>query len=140
MPDRWSVAIRSGGISPGDRAFLLRQHRDRGVVASGYFVSGVEPGPHWDGSGRSSTFAQVEWDAVVDLDDPLPVEVLTHQITHVHWDRMQGSGVEIPPAYAEALEELWAADIGTVVGRSPDRSVGATTWVWSSANAIRERR
>ena len=94
-------------------------------MASGYFVSGVEPGPHWDGSGRSSTLAQVEWDAVLDLDDPLPVEVLTHQITNVHWDRMQGSGVEIPAAYADVfLKKLWAAHIGTVVGRSPDNSVG----------------
>lgn len=38
-PDEWTVGVRTGGISPGDRAFLYRQHQDRGLVASGIFTS-----------------------------------------------------------------------------------------------------
>lgn len=38
----WSVGVRRGGVTWGDRAFLLlRQHRERGIVASGQFTSEV---------------------------------------------------------------------------------------------------
>jgi hypothetical protein len=30
----WTVGVRTGGISPGDRAYLFRQHQHRGVVGS----------------------------------------------------------------------------------------------------------
>jgi hypothetical protein len=43
--EAWSVGVRRGGVSQGDRAFLLRQHRDRGIVASGHFTSGVYSAP-----------------------------------------------------------------------------------------------
>ena len=48
-PGTWSVGVRKQGISLGDRALLLRQHRDRGIVASGEFTSEIREGPHWNG-------------------------------------------------------------------------------------------
>lgn len=116
--DRWSVGIRSGGIVIGDRAFLLRQRRDRGIVASGHFTSGVEVGPHWDGSGRETTYAQVEWDTIVEPADRLPTDVISAAIPDVHWDRIQGSGVELDHAAAALVEDLWAGHTGGLLFHS----------------------
>lgn len=82
--DRWSVGVRRGGIEVGDRAFLLRQHRDRGIVASGLFTSTVYFAPHWDGTGRDAPYADVEWDTVVDPDARLPTDTLMAAIPIVH--------------------------------------------------------
>jgi len=105
--DRWSVGICSGGIVIGDRAFLLGQSRDRGIVAGGQFTSWVEIGPQWDGSGRETTYAQVEWDTIVEPVDRLPTDVITAAIPAVHcWDRIQGSGVALDHAAATLVEDL----------------------------------
>jgi 5-methylcytosine-specific restriction protein A len=105
----WSTGIRRHGISEGDRAFLLRQHRERGVVAAGDFASRIYEGEHWDPAAPEPTtwYADVSFDVVLDLDDRLPIEVLKSEIPRVVWDRMQGSGVEVPRASAERLEDLW---------------------------------
>ncbi len=58
--DRWSAAIRKSGISRGDRAFLVRQHRERGLVASGTFTSEIYTGSHWDESERTTTYADID--------------------------------------------------------------------------------
>jgi len=87
----WSVGLRTGGIFPGDRAFLLRQKRERGIVASGVFTSELEKDEHWDGSGRPTMYAGVDWDTVLEVDDRLSIEVLKDLIPEVHWDRIQWS-------------------------------------------------
>jgi 5-methylcytosine-specific restriction protein A len=110
-PEPWSVALRTGGISAGDRALLLRQHRERGIVASGTFASGLELDEHWDGSGRQTRYARVDWDTVVEPEDRLPVEVLKAGIPEVPWDRIQGSGVLVPSHAAEKLRDLWAQHV-----------------------------
>jgi hypothetical protein len=108
-PESWSVGARKRGITPGDRAFLLRQGRDRrGMVASGVFISGVEADEHWDGSGRPSVSAQVDWDTVLEADDRLPVEVLKDTVPDVSWDRIQGSGISVPESCDQELAQLWA--------------------------------
>jgi hypothetical protein len=105
----WSVGARKRGIAPGDRAFLLRQGRDRrGIVASGVFTSGIEADEHWDGSGRPSVSAQVNWDTVLEADDRLPVQVLKDKIPDVSWDRIQGSGIAVPGSCAQDMAGLWA--------------------------------
>ena len=40
---RWGVGQRRSGITAGDRAFLARVVRDRGVVATGRFTSESYP-------------------------------------------------------------------------------------------------
>ena len=58
--ENWTVGVRKGGIGPGDRAVLYRQFRERGLVASGTFTSGVEVGDHWDGSGRQARYGEID--------------------------------------------------------------------------------
>ena len=48
----YSTGVRRQGIVAGDRAMLLRQRRDRGIVASGYFTTEIYDDEHWDGTGR----------------------------------------------------------------------------------------
>lgn len=117
---RWSVGGRRSGINLGDHAYLLRQHRDRGIVASGTFVSEVVWGAHWDGSGRLTTYADVEWDVVLGVDDGLPVEVLKSKVPAVNWDRLQGSGVMIPTGSERALSRTWSGHISGLLFHSPE--------------------
>ncbi len=102
----WSTGGRTGGIEPGDRAFLLRQHDHRGIVAGGGFTSEVWEDAHWDGSGRVANFADAMWETFLITEERLPVELL-HAKVDAAWDRMQGSGVRLRDHAADDLEELW---------------------------------
>jgi len=108
---RWSIGLRRGGVTPGDRVYLLRQHDHRGIVASGVLASEVWEGPHWDGSGNRTTFVTVDWDTIIDpIGTPaggLSTDDLKEQIPEVNWDRLQGSGAQVPAIAATRLEALW---------------------------------
>lgn len=119
--ENWSVGGRRGGVAWGDRAFLLRQHRDRGIVASGHLTSGIYQGPHWDGSGRLANYADVEWDTWLAPADRLPVEQLKRHLPQTAWDRLQASGVQLPEVVARGVEELWEPHL-EALGR-------VTTWL-----------
>lgn len=103
----WSTGNRTSVLAKGDRGFLLRQHRDRGIVAAGEFTSAIYQDEHWDGTGRLANYADVSFDVVLPVSDRLPVEVLHARLGSVSWDRMQGSGVKLPDDVAEELEEMW---------------------------------
>ena len=118
--DRWSVGLRTKGILTGDRAFLLRQKRDRGLVASGIFVSELEPDKHWDGSGRPTMYAQIAWDTVLDVEDRLSVDLLKAKVSEVPWDRIQGSGVAVPASSVQELAHLWSDHTRAQIFHSPD--------------------
>jgi hypothetical protein len=60
VSDKWSVGVQKVGISAGDRAFLVRQRRDRCIVASGTFTSGIFEDPHWDGTARLTRYAALD--------------------------------------------------------------------------------
>jgi hypothetical protein len=102
----WSTGIRNSGIAPGDRAYLLRQHADRGIVAAGEFSSEIVEDSHWDGSGAVANFADVRWETFLPIGDRLPVEDLKRMVDAA-WDRMQGSGVKLRSEAADDLDELW---------------------------------
>lgn len=123
-PDEWTVGVRRSGIRPGDRAFLYRQHQQRGLVASGTFTSGVDIKEHWDGSGRLARYGQLDWDAVLDYEDRLPVETLRAEVPEVKWDHVQGSGIEVPPTAVRKLAGLWDRHLGQILFRSPDQPRG----------------
>lgn len=112
---QWSVGNRREGIVPGDRAFLFRQHDQRGIVASGYFTSKIFSEAHWDGSNRKAFYAKLDWDTVVEADARLPIESLKTRAPGVAWDRLQGSGVQVADQAVGRLESLWAKHLG----RSP---------------------
>lgn len=123
-PEGWTVGVRKGGISPGDRAVLYRQYENRGLVGSGIFTSGVEAREHWDGSGRVANWANVDWDIVLDYEDGLPVEDLRTEIPEVKWDHIQGSGIAVPASAVSKLSDLWARHTSRVIFRSPDEPRG----------------
>jgi hypothetical protein len=68
---RWSVGIRRSGVSVGDRAYMVRQRHERGIVASA-FASEIYEDEHWDGSGRMTTYADVAFDVVLPATSPEP--------------------------------------------------------------------
>ncbi|MFI5894674.1 hypothetical protein ACIA5D_31690 [Actinoplanes sp. NPDC051513] len=109
LMSRWGVGIRKSGIAVGDFAYLVRQRRDRGIVASGRFESEIYEDVRWDGSGRITTFAEVRFDVILPLADRLPVELLKHRLSTISWDHLQGSGVMVPRGTDSALEALWRA-------------------------------
>jgi 5-methylcytosine-specific restriction enzyme A len=125
-PEDWTVGVRTGGITPGDRAYLFRQYEDRGLVGSGTFTSPVRSGPHWDGSARSAHLADIAWDTILPYQDRLPVEKLKAHIPDVPWDHIQGSGISVPQAVADALHELWVVHSGQKLFRSPDEPIEAS--------------
>ena len=83
-----------------------------GLVASGHFTSEIYDDEHWDGSGRVTQYANVDFDWIGTVDDRLPVDILIAQVPEVPWNRLQGSGVRVPDDAAERLEELWQTHIG----------------------------
>jgi 5-methylcytosine-specific restriction protein A len=107
----WATGNRKRGVQPGDRAFLLRQRDNRGIVASGWFASVVYEDQHWDGSGRLANYADVEWDVWLPIGDRLPVELLMSDISAFPWSNMQASGIVIPAAASEMLELLWQSHL-----------------------------
>lgn len=108
---RWSLGVRKS-VQRGDRAVLLRQNRDRGLVGHGVFTAEAIAAPHWDGSGRSIPYGLVEWDSIVEVEDRLPTETLREAIPEVTWDNVPGSGVNVPAEAAQRLEDLWARHTG----------------------------
>jgi 5-methylcytosine-specific restriction protein A len=122
--EEWTVGVRKGGISPGDRAVIYRQHQHRGLVASGVFTSGVELGQHWDDPARTVRQAQVSWDVVLDYDDRLPADVLRAEVPEVIWDHIQGSGIAVPAEAVPKLAALWTSHVDGVLFRSPDEPRG----------------
>jgi 5-methylcytosine-specific restriction enzyme A len=111
---RWSIGSRRN-LDVGTQTFMVRQRRDRGIVASGVVVRGVYDGPHWDGSGRTVSYVDCRWDTIVTIPNRLKIEQLKSEIPLVSWDHLQGSGV-IPrvrhfadkePHDASRIQDLW---------------------------------
>lgn len=122
----WSIGGRKTGIDPGDRGLLLRGHDQRGLVASGFFTSGIYDSTHFDGSGVPQGAADLDWDAILPPDEGLPVEVLRREVPEVPWDHLQGSGVLVSDPAAERLLNLWDDHL-IKIGRTP-----ATAMAWRS--------
>jgi 5-methylcytosine-specific restriction enzyme A len=122
----WSVGNRKSGIGVGDRAFLLRKIHERGLVASGYFTSEIYPAPHWDGSGRMATYADVEWDCLLPVEDGLAVSDLKVALPDIPWDRLQPSGVLVPQSFESELENLWSEQVAGTPYRQPGEYVPDT--------------
>jgi 5-methylcytosine-specific restriction enzyme A len=125
VDDRWSVGVRKGGIAVGDRAFMLRTERDRGLVASGQFTSEIFSDLHWNGSQKMIPYAFVRFDTVLAPEDRLPTEVLKQELPLAKWDRFQGGGIDLD-AVASQLERLWASHNGQLIYLSPEESLTGT--------------
>lgn len=109
VKDSWSTGVRKGGVSPGDRVFLLRQGtKGRGIVASGKVTSEIYESKHWDGSARPANYVDLRWDVVLAVEDLLPTEALEEAMPEQHW-RPQGGGIMLAANAALDLEMLWVA-------------------------------
>jgi hypothetical protein len=118
VPYTWSFGRRSSGVSEGDRVFLLRQHTDRGIVASGQIRGnrGIFRDRHWDPAKpqEKTNYADVEWDIVVSLEERLPIEDVLTAIPGHHWNYIQASGQELQSPGAGRLEELWSQHLAEI--------------------------
>jgi len=113
---RWSTGQRRSGIVGGERWLLLRQHHERGVIAAGTFVGPVFQDEHWEVEGGVANYAPLVWETMLDLDERLPVESLKAEVPSVNWDRIQGSGVQVPAAVEPDLLDLFDRHL-VMVGR-----------------------
>jgi 5-methylcytosine-specific restriction protein A len=114
----WSCG-RNKRIQSGDRLFLICLGTEpRGICASGWAISDVDEGEHWDDEqaalGKTSLYIDVRFDTLLDPDrEPvLPRGKLNEGIfAQMHWDS-QASGVTIPDDVAAQLEIEWARFLG----------------------------
>jgi hypothetical protein len=128
VQDRWSMGPRRGGTSRRDRVFLLRQHRDRGIIGSGRLTDGdIYPGEHWRDPARMAWYADITWDRVLSVADRLPFEQLLDLVPGHHWNNIMSSGQKVVPPADAQLEAAWAAHLARLDG-PPDWSlpVGGT--------------
>jgi len=100
---RWSTGNRSSGISPGDHAILLRQGRERGIVAVGKFTTECFVEPHWDDENKEANFAGVKWHSFVHIDDRIPTDELIELVPEVPWNSLFASGVQAPAKGAKKV-------------------------------------
>ena len=112
---RWSVGSRRGGIVPGDRLFLLRQVRDRGIIASGAATSTAYEGPHWDDK-RTGTawYVDVKWQKHVGIEDRLTIKKLQGIAPDTHWTPF-ASGTRVSEPDASRVWQVWLShhdDVG----------------------------
>ena len=107
--EKWSVGSRRGGIVPGDRLLLLRQARDRGIIASGTATSTVYEDPHWDDE-RADTdtawYVDVNWEKHVGIEDRLTIKKLQGIAPDTHWTPF-GSGTQVRESDASRVWQAW---------------------------------
>ena len=125
--DRWSTGGTKSGIYDGELVFLLRQgKRGRGIVGCGravdvYGDSGddvelIYTDAHWDGSGATANYVDVEWDRLVVPEDSLPTDELQERFPEQNWTPM-ASGTRIRPELVEDLAAAWSAHVGETRNR-----------------------
>lgn len=138
----WST--RTTSHQAGERAYLLRQgDGPRGIFASGRLITGqVELLDSFRDDGKKIPYVFVEWDAVLDRDEPLPLEALMAAAPSTHWSPMS-SGTRLRPADESAVEEAWTQFLKTS-GGTPRGGKGPTTdpsgWDPSYTQALRKVR
>jgi hypothetical protein len=86
------TAGNTKSIKAGARVFLLRQNRQRGLIASGNTISDVFKGPFEGGSKKIVSRVRIRFDQLLPINDVLPLEQIEHLVPEVHWRRIQASG------------------------------------------------
>ena len=115
---RWSTGSRRRGLRGGDRAFLLRQRIDRGIVASGRLVDGeVFVDRHFEDPSRLKSYTRIRWERIVAAEDRLPIEELLRDVPGHGWNTVYGSGQQVRPPADDLLDEVWRRHLERI---SPD--------------------
>lgn len=114
-------------IVAGDRVFLLKTGQEpRGIIGDGFVTKPPELGDHYNddlaASGKTALYIRVRFNHLFLPEDDVPiarVELDRPELTSTVWNA-QGSGKQIPPGIADALEELWASRTRAIPGEAPD--------------------
>ncbi len=105
---RWSTGSRRRGLRGGDRAFLLRQRVDRGIVAAGRLVDGeVFVDRHYEDPLRLKSYTRIRWECTLAAEDRLPIEELLRDVPGHGWNTVYGSGQQVRSPADVVLEEVW---------------------------------
>jgi hypothetical protein len=104
---RWSTGQRNSEIQIGDRVFLFRQKRERGIVASGFTTSECHQDTHWRDRRRTGNFVSIDWDCWKPLEHRLTIELLEEKVSGFSWNHLQGSGIHLNDDDAAKVEKLW---------------------------------
>jgi len=119
--DRWSTG-NTKRVNSGDRLFMLKQGRKlpRGVMGSGWAKSDWFQDEHWNrkraAAGDIANYVKVEFEALLDPDSEQLLggaALKLGALSAVNW-ATPASGISVPPAAADELEEMWARHIATV--------------------------
>jgi 5-methylcytosine-specific restriction enzyme A len=115
----------SRSVDLGDRVFLLRQGKLRGMVGSGYVSRASYLKPHGfvrEQSPESPTIdrntVDVRWEYLLDEHDILAIEVLKQRCSDIPWDYLRKSGRKLSEDSATRLEGLWRHHLKQI-GLSP---------------------
>ena len=112
---RWSTGSRRRGFERGDRAFLLRTRRDRGLVAAGRLVDGeVFLDRHYADPARLKAYTRIRWERLLPADDRLPVEELLRDVPGHAWNAVYGSGQRVRPPADALLQDIWRRHLDRV--------------------------
>lgn len=113
----WSTRTKSH--EAGACVYLLRQGVEpRGIIASGTLPTGeVEPGESFRGDGSEIDYVWIEWDAVLDPEQALPLAELKALAPATYWSPM-ASGSRIKPADEAAVADAWNDHLTSLRGQT----------------------
>jgi 5-methylcytosine-specific restriction protein A len=114
---RWSTG-NTKSVCEGDRVFLVRQARDRGLVGAGHAACNNFLAPHWEGSGKEIPYVHVEFEVLLSVVEVLPVADLEDADLGVAWGSLLASGFSVPDESLAKLEGLWQRHLARL-GRLP---------------------
>lgn len=109
---KWTCGVNKS-IKNGDRIFLIKLGSEpRGIVASGFALTSVFEGNHWDDSKRGSGIKArriiVKFDKIKNFKKEKLIEFEElHEISDIYKWSSQSSGVLIPDEIAKKIEVVW---------------------------------
>jgi len=107
--DRWSVSNNWKVIQKGDRVYLLRQRKDRGIVGSALVQGDPFQETHWDGTpGKLTWYVPIEWERLFEIEERILIARLKELDSTQDWEP-NGSGISIrnPKRLERLCDERW---------------------------------
>jgi len=102
----WSTG-NNKSMPAGSRIFMVRQYKDRGIIAAGQTTGTVVQDAHWEDPDRDANYVRARWDVILSPDQVLPIETLRARIKDVAWNSLLASGTSVRDDTAKRLNTLW---------------------------------
>ncbi len=122
VEEPWTT--KSKGVVAGDRVFLLRQGKVRGLTGAGRAASDCHLDEREHEWRKTQPWCiQAAFDTVLAEDEVLPTETLIERIPRIDWRHIFASGNSVPTDCLVPLENLWKSHlewIGRIDFASPD--------------------